>query len=125
MHQKRAGQRQETGLAWRLPLYAEFAKNFTARCVPEWGAMKVFDHAVFRRFWYPVMPLEQLADGPKRFELLGQGLALFMDGEGKPAALEDRCCHRSARLSLGSLCEGALACAYHGWRYDRTGQCVH
>jgi phenylpropionate dioxygenase-like ring-hydroxylating dioxygenase large terminal subunit len=86
--------------------------------------MKVTDHAVFRRFWYPVMPLECLREGPRRFELLGQGLALFVDSAGRPAALEDRCCHRSARLSLGRVCGDALACAYHGWEYDRSGQCV-
>jgi phenylpropionate dioxygenase-like ring-hydroxylating dioxygenase large terminal subunit len=86
--------------------------------------MKVTAHPVFRRFWYPVVPLENLASGPQRFELLGQGLALFLDAQGAPAALEDRCCHRSARLSLGKVCDGFLACAYHGWQYDRSGQCV-
>ena len=87
--------------------------------------MLVMDHPVFRRFWYPVMPLENLADGPQRFVLLGQPLALFLDGDGAPGALEDRCCHRSARLSMGQVCDGVLACPYHGWRYDRAGQCVH
>jgi phenylpropionate dioxygenase-like ring-hydroxylating dioxygenase large terminal subunit len=86
--------------------------------------MKVMDHPVFRRFWYPVIPLAHLADGPKRFELLGQALALFVDGVGVPGALEDKCCHRSARLSMGTVCDGVLACPYHGWRYDRAGQCV-
>jgi phenylpropionate dioxygenase-like ring-hydroxylating dioxygenase large terminal subunit len=28
-------------------------------------------------------------------------------------------------LSLGTITEGALACGYHGWRYDGSGQCVH
>jgi phenylpropionate dioxygenase-like ring-hydroxylating dioxygenase large terminal subunit len=86
--------------------------------------MKVMAEPVFRRFWYPVFPLDMLRAGPQRFELLGQALAVFLDGDGNPAALEDRCCHRSARLSLGSVHNGVLACAYHGWQYDRTGQCV-
>lgn len=86
--------------------------------------MKVMDHAVFRRFWYPAMPLERLAAGPQRFELLGEAMALFLDAAGRPGALEDRCCHRSARLSLGRVCGDALACPYHGWQYDRGGQCV-
>jgi phenylpropionate dioxygenase-like ring-hydroxylating dioxygenase large terminal subunit len=86
--------------------------------------MKVMAEPVFRRFWYPLVPLENLRDGPQRFELLGQGIALFLDAAGEPAALEDRCCHRSARLSLGSVRDGILACAYHGWQYDRSGQCV-
>jgi len=86
--------------------------------------MKVMSQPVFRRFWYPVVPMENLRAGPQRFELLGQGLALFVDAQGAPAALEDRCCHRSARLSLGKVSNGILACGYHGWQYDRSGQCV-
>ena len=86
--------------------------------------MKVMSEPLFRRFWYPVIPLDDLRAGPRRFELLGEALALFLDAEGKPAALEDRCCHRSARLSLGRVAGGVLACAYHGWQYDRSGQCV-
>ncbi|MGH8565884.1 MAG: Rieske 2Fe-2S domain-containing protein [Gammaproteobacteria bacterium] len=34
--------------------------------------------------------------------------------------LIDRCCHRGARLSLGTVTDGHLACGYHGWRYDRS-----
>ena len=86
--------------------------------------MNVLDHSVFRRFWYPVMPLSHLEDGPRRFVLLGQPLVLFLDDTGEPAALEDRCCHRSAQLSLGEVCGGNVACPYHGWQYDRSGQCV-
>ena len=86
--------------------------------------MKVMDHPVFRRFWYPVIPMAQLESGPQRAEVLGQGLVVFLDEEKRPAALEDRCCHRTARLSLGDVCGGTVACPYHGWRFDRTGQCV-
>jgi phenylpropionate dioxygenase-like ring-hydroxylating dioxygenase large terminal subunit len=86
--------------------------------------MLVMNHPVFRRFWYPVIPIEHLKAGPQRFELLGQALALFLDEQGAPAALEDRCCHRSARLSLGKINAGYVACPYHGWQYRRDGQCV-
>ena len=70
--------------------------------------MLVMDHPVFRRFWYPVIPVEHLKDGPQRIALLGRPLALFLEARGAPAALEDRCCHRSAdslsaRSSLASL----------------------
>ena len=86
--------------------------------------MLVMNYPVFRRFWYPVIPIEHLKAGPQRFELLGQALALFLDDQGAPAALEDRCCHRSARLSLGKTCAGLIACPYHGWQYGRDGQCA-
>lgn len=79
---------------------------------------------VFRKFWHAVMPLSLLAEGrPMPFTLLGEPIVLFLDGEGRPAALKDRCCHRTARLSLGRCVDGALECGYHGWTYDRGG-CV-
>jgi phenylpropionate dioxygenase-like ring-hydroxylating dioxygenase large terminal subunit len=51
-------------------------------------------------------------------------MVLFLDAEGQPAALADRCCHRTARLSKGATAEGLLICGYHGWAYNRTGHCV-
>jgi phenylpropionate dioxygenase-like ring-hydroxylating dioxygenase large terminal subunit len=77
---------------------------------------------LLRRFWYPVIPLSQLADGPKPFTLLGRNLVLWVDGEGRPAAMDDRCCHRTARLSKGFYTSGRLACGYHGWEFDADGR---
>src|SRR5262245_24253816 len=48
-------------------------------------------------------------------------LALFRDTEGSARALEDRCAHRNAPLSLGQVRDGRLQCAYHGWTYDADG----
>lgn len=87
--------------------------------------MLVTQQPLFRRFWYAVMPIGHLADGPKPFVLLGEPIVLWLDAAGRPAAIADRCCHRSARLSKGSVSEGRIACAYHGWVYDRSGACVH
>ena len=80
---------------------------------------------VLRRFWYATMPLDKLADGPKPFTLLGEKIVLFADENGKPAALADRCCHRTARLSKGWCRDGHIVCGYHGWEYDRTGKLVN
>ncbi len=74
-----------------------------------------------RRFWYATMPLHHLADGPKPFRLMGEDIVLFLDADGAPAALRDRCCHRTAKLSKGWMDEGRIVCGYHGWTYDRTG----
>lgn len=76
---------------------------------------------VLRKFWYAVMPVAHLQDGPKPFRLLGEDIVLFLDAEGRPAALADRCCHRTAKLSKGWAVEGQIVCGYHGWQYDRTG----
>jgi phenylpropionate dioxygenase-like ring-hydroxylating dioxygenase large terminal subunit len=86
--------------------------------------MLVTQQPVFRRFWYPVIPITQLADGPQPFTLMGQPIALWLDAEGKPAAVRDRCCHRTAKLSLGKVVDGHLCCPYHGWEFNGTGACV-
>ena len=84
---------------------------------------------VFRKFWHAVMPLTELAAGPKPFTLLGEAIVLYLDEKDEPAALKDRCCHRTARLSkgwridAGPLC-GKLQCGYHGWTYNGTGKVV-
>ncbi|MGF1522103.1 MAG: Rieske 2Fe-2S domain-containing protein [Leptolyngbyaceae cyanobacterium] len=86
--------------------------------------MLVTQQPVFQRFWYPIIPLKQLEEGPKAFTLLGQPIALWLTEEGIPAAVRDRCCHRTAQLSLGQVEKGRLCCPYHGWQFDEAGACV-
>jgi phenylpropionate dioxygenase-like ring-hydroxylating dioxygenase large terminal subunit len=94
--------------------------------------MLVTKQPIFRKFWHAVMPLADLQNGPKPFTLLGEDIVLFIDATGQPAALRDRCCHRTAKLSKGwcvssegqSCGTGHIQCGYHGWTYDRSGQVV-
>ena len=86
--------------------------------------MLVTRQPVLRRFWYPVMPLELLEDGPKPFRLLGEDIVLWRTTDGRLVALEDRCCHRTAKLSAGWVSDSRITCGYHGWAYDETGRCV-
>ena len=75
-----------------------------------------------RHFWYATMPTERLKAGPQAFTLMGEQIVLFLDKDDKPAALEDRCCHRTAKLSKGWVDGGEITCGYHGWTYDGTGK---
>jgi len=86
--------------------------------------MLVTQQPVLRRFWYAVMPMAKLATGPQPFTLLGEDIVLWLQADGTPAALRDRCCHRTARLSKGFVEGDRLVCGYHGWHYDCTGACV-
>ncbi|MFM7545343.1 MAG: Rieske 2Fe-2S domain-containing protein [Synechococcales cyanobacterium] len=87
--------------------------------------MLVTKQPIFRRFWYPVVPMSQLATTLCSFTLLGERMVLWLDSWGKPVAAQDRCCHRSAQLSLGRVIHGTIACPYHGWQFDGTGACIH
>jgi vanillate O-demethylase monooxygenase subunit len=51
-------------------------------------------------------------------------IVFFRTEDGTVAALEDRCCHRSAPLSVGQHKGDEIECGYHGLRFDRTGQCT-
>lgn len=87
--------------------------------------MIVTQQSVLRRFWYATIPLYYLDSGPKSFTLLGEKLVLWKTADGKPAALYDRCCHRTAQLSKGFVDDsGNIVCGYHGWTYDCNGHCI-
>ena len=86
--------------------------------------MLVTRQKILRRFWYPIVPSGQLTDTPFPFRLLGTDIVLFRDRSGSAAALIDRCCHRTARLSQGWLDGGNIVCPYHGWTYSGDGKCV-
>ena len=79
---------------------------------------------VLRKFWYATLRLDDLQDGPKPFKLMGTEIVLFLDEAGAPVALRDRCCHRTAKLSIGWCEGGRIVCGYHGWTFDGTGALV-
>ena len=56
--------------------------------------------------------------------LLNEPVVLYRKTDGKPVALQDRCCHRHAPLSKGTLKGDRIECGYHGFTYDDTGKCV-
>ncbi len=73
--------------------------------------------------WFVVAMSRELRETPIARMLMGTPLVIFRDGDGQPGALLDRCPHRNVPLSLGSVEQGQLQCAYHGWRFDRGGAC--
>jgi phthalate 4,5-dioxygenase len=81
---------------------------------------------LLRRYWQPVALREELPLGgaPLPVRILGEDLVLFRDEDGRPALLGLHCPHRGADLSYGRLEDGGLRCLYHGWLFDRTGQCL-
>ena len=77
--------------------------------------MLVTQQPVLRRFWYAVMPMDKLANGPQPFTLLGEPIVLWKKSDATPAAVRDRCCHRTTRLSKGFVEGDHIVCGYHGW----------
>jgi len=76
-------------------------------------------------YWYVACLSEELGkDKPLGRTVFGVKLALYRDAGGDPVAVRDRCLHRGAALSEGTVWEGKLCCPYHGWVYDASGRCV-
>lgn len=86
------------------------------------------DKSYLKHFWHPVCTVEELEKakpsgvGPIAVELLNEKLAIAKVSTGY-VALHDRCAHRSAKLSAGTVQDDRVQCPYHGWAYDTTGQC--
>jgi phenylpropionate dioxygenase-like ring-hydroxylating dioxygenase large terminal subunit len=77
-------------------------------------------------FWYIVAESKDVArDKVITARVFDEWLAIFRDDRGTAVALEDRCLHRCAQLSKGSVKQGALQCAYHGWIYNGEGAVIY
>ena len=80
-------------------------------------------------FWFPLLPVEQLGSEPMALMALGRRLVVWRamqdpEAPGAIAVADDRCCHRSAQLSAGTIsAEGCLVCPYHGWQFAADGKC--
>ena len=83
-----------------------------------------YDNPVLRDYWYAVATEAEIADRPVARTLLGEKIVLYRDRAGNAVAAADRCPHRQAPLSAGSMEKGVLACCYHGWSFGSGGKCV-
>jgi nitrite reductase/ring-hydroxylating ferredoxin subunit len=80
----------------------------------------------FHRCWYPLglvdeFPARQVVGR----DFLGTRVVLYRDPAGEIVVQSAWCPHLGADLSVGSLVGGELVCAYHHWRFDAAGACVH
>jgi phenylpropionate dioxygenase-like ring-hydroxylating dioxygenase large terminal subunit len=83
------------------------------------------DDPVLLDDWHPVAAACDVPAGVTLpVQLLQRELVLWRDSAGGIAAWDDRCPHRGARLSIGRVVDGELACRYHGWRFDGSGSCT-
>lgn len=77
--------------------------------------------------WHPVAASHELQAGSNIVASFLQGaeLALWRTPEGAPQAWDNRCPHRSVRLTLGQVVGDRLSCAYHGWQFEAgSGACA-
>jgi phenylpropionate dioxygenase-like ring-hydroxylating dioxygenase large terminal subunit len=77
-----------------------------------------------RNQWYIVAASAEVGDRPVGVKRCGEALVLWRDETGRVHAIEDRCPHRGAALSIGEVHDGAITCAYHGVHLDPYAKVV-
>ena len=81
---------------------------------------------LLRRYWQALCTVQELTDdNPTKFvRVLSEDLVLYKDKSGSVGLIQDHCPHRGASMLYGRVEERGIACAYHGWLYDTTGNCL-
>jgi len=78
-----------------------------------------------RSRWYVAARSREVTRfAPVARTFLDEKVVLFRMKDNSVVALENRCSHRYAPLSLGTVTENGIACPYHGMTYNRAGVCV-
>ena len=72
--------------------------------------------------WYLVARDTDVDTGPVALKRLNRDIVLWRDQDRKLLCVDNSCPHRGAKLSLGRVCDGNLACAYHGVQVNGRGE---
>ncbi len=81
---------------------------------------------MIRNQWYVILQSKELKPGKVTGVLrMGERMVLWRDSSGKPVCQADLCPHRGAALSAGCLMGDTVQCPFHGFEYDRNGNCTY
>ena len=82
--------------------------------------------SLIREYWIPAGKSSELVAGgaPVRIQILQEKLLAFREPSGKLGIVDHMCAHRGASLFYGRNEDGGLRCAYHGWKFNASGECT-
>ena len=86
---------------------------------------RFIDKQPLKNYWYVVALGNDLGLNPISVKLLNEDFVIWRDSDGDLIAAKEKCPHRQAPLSHGSLENGCLVCPYHGWTFGKSGKCVN
>ena len=74
--------------------------------------------------WYVICRREEIEEHKILLKYVFDQEIIIWKKKERIMVWENLCIHRGSRLSLGSINNGILKCAYHGWEYNQDAQCV-
>jgi phenylpropionate dioxygenase-like ring-hydroxylating dioxygenase large terminal subunit len=76
--------------------------------------------------WYVVLDSREVKKGrPVGVTRMGEKMVFWRDSHGKVVCMSDQCPHLGASLCQGKVNGDQLACPFHGFEFDGSGQCVY
>ncbi|MBT3793110.1 MAG: Rieske 2Fe-2S domain-containing protein [Rhodospirillales bacterium] len=79
-----------------------------------------------RSYWQPIAASEEMPIGgdPIPIRIMSEDLVLFRDPNDELGLIGKHCPHRGTDLSYGRVEDGGIRCLYHGWLFDKNGNCI-
>ena len=73
--------------------------------------------------WYAILSSREVTPEPREVRRFGLDLVAWRTRVGTAVIQANRCAHRSAKLSLGTIKKDCIKCPYHGIEYNHNGEC--
>ncbi|MBU3111188.1 aromatic ring-hydroxylating dioxygenase subunit alpha [Clostridium lacusfryxellense] len=78
---------------------------------------------MIRNQWYGILDSKELkSKKPIGVTRMGEKLAFWRSENGDVNCIFDKCCHRGASLSSGTVIHDKMTCPFHGFAYDSSGK---
>ena len=79
---------------------------------------------MFPSGWYAILHSQEVKNKPISIKRFGIDLVVWLNPDNQVIVMDDKCPHRSAKLSLGRICDGNITCPFHGFQFNSSGECI-
>lgn len=83
------------------------------------------NRTIVRNRWYVAGTSDEITREPMERTILGKPIVFYRTESGDPVAMYGICPHRYFPLAQGKLVGDAIMCGYHGFTFDKGGDCIN